>query len=128
MSDDHYDALPEIDDPDLEREFSLAHPEVHWDEEPLVHTHVVGGSRPGKRIRSPSPSPTPQGNTVHNLAVPSGAYLGSEAYSASRFGEVGEHMRKKRLKQKVHMPYWLRGFVSSLTQGFRCKTRIYSRA
>jgi hypothetical protein len=105
MSYEH-DELPEFDGPDsdLEREFSLAHPEVHFDDEQDDHMHIVGDTQARKRRRTPSPSPTPRGETMHDLAVPSGAYLDSETYGAARFGELGEYMRRKRLKQKVRGP------------------------
>jgi hypothetical protein len=55
-----------------------------------------------KRPRSPSPPPPdPEPGRRHDLVVPTGEYLASDTYGASRFGDLGDFMRRKRQKQRV---------------------------
>jgi hypothetical protein len=76
-------------------------------------------SSPRKRPRSPSVSPPPElRERAHaDLVVPTGAYLESDAYGASRFGGISEFMSRKRQKQKMQDSDLLEGMNDQDSHG-----------
>jgi hypothetical protein len=87
-------------------------------EEELRNRNRQSTSPSRKRPHSPSISPPPElaTNRHEDLGVPTGVYLNSDAYGASRFGEFGEYMRRKRQKQQVQDSDLLEGMTGGTSQ------------